>query len=149
MQAIKLNNKLSTYRRSVVVIVTISIVIALQSCTANKRGAPTPDRVVEQYLSALETKNENLMLELVPENSNLTKEVKTKIGQIGGRKIQDRQIVYTKPKSFLWNANIKGFYLDRSGTKQNFEDSIVLEYQNKGDLKLYAGRWYLLLGNKE
>lgn len=128
--------------------VSIAIVFALQACAVNKRGAPTPDRVVEQYLSALETKNEKLMLDLVPENSNLTQEVKTKIGKIGGRKIQDRQIVYTKPKSSLWNAKIRGFYLDRSGTKQKFEDSIVLEYQNKGDLKLYAGRWYLLLGSR-
>jgi hypothetical protein len=128
---------------------SIALIFTLQACSVNKRGAPTPDRVVEQYLSALETKNANLMLDLVPENSNFTKEVKTKIDTIGGRKIQDRQIVYTKPKSFLWNANIKGFYLDRSGTKQNFTDSIVLEYQNKGDLKLYAGRWYLLLGNRE
>jgi hypothetical protein len=126
-----------------------AIVLTIQSCTVNQRGAPTPDRVVEQYLSALETKNENLMRNLVPENSNFTREIKAKIGKFGGRKIQDRQIAYTKPKSSLWNANIKGFYLDRNGIKQNFEDSIVLEYQNKGDLKSYAGNWYLLLGSRE
>ncbi|WP_041548304.1 hypothetical protein [Chamaesiphon minutus] len=129
--------------------VSIAIVLTLQACAVNKRGAPTPDRVVEQYLSALETKKEHLMLDLIPENFNLTKEVRTKIDKIGGRKIQDRQIVYTKPKSSLWNAKIKGFYLDSSGNKQKFEDSIVLEYQNKGDLKLYAGRWYLLLEDRE
>jgi hypothetical protein len=122
-----------------------AIVLTIQSCTVNKRGAPTPDRVVEQYLSALETKNERLMLELGAENYNFTKEVKAKIDKAGGYKIQDRQIIYTKPKPILWNAKIRGSYIDRNGIKQSFEDSIVLEYQNKGDLKLYAGRWYLLL----
>jgi hypothetical protein len=128
---------------------SLAIVFVLQSCAVEKRGAPTPDRVVEQYLQALETKNKKLMLDLAPENSNFDREIKAKINKIGGYKIQERQIVYTKPKSFLWNAKIKGFYLDRNGVKQKIEDSIVIEYQNKGDLKSYAGRWYLLLGNSE
>lgn len=144
MQATKLRHLISTQ-----LALSIALVFALQSCTANKRGAPTPDRVVAHYLLALETKDEHLMLQLVPENSNFTREVKAKIGKIGGHKIQDRQIFYTKPKSFLWNATIKGFYLDRNGVKQKIEDSIVLEYQSKGELKLYAGRWYLLLEGRE
>jgi hypothetical protein len=147
IQANKIPRKIVNYWRSILIVVLIATVFSSQACTANKRGAATPDRVVEQYLLALETKDENSILDLAPDNSNFTREVKAKIGRIGGRKIQDRQIIYTKPKPILWNATIRGFYLDRNGTKQKIEDSIVLEYQNKGDLKLYAGRWYLSLGS--
>jgi hypothetical protein len=146
MQAIKLDRKLSLYWRSISVIILIAILFALQSCGAhNKHGAATPDRVVEQYLTALEERNAPLMRRLMPENSLTTKEVKTQIERLGGYKIQDRQIKYIKLKPSLWNANIHGFYLDRFGIKQKFNDSIVLEYQSRGELKLYAGRWYLLL----
>jgi hypothetical protein len=145
MQVIKLK-QLSIANRSILVVMLIAIVVSVQSCGApNKRGAATPDRLVEQYSIGLETKNENLILQLTPETADFTNQVKTKIRQIGGRKIQDRQIIYTKPTPFLWNASIRGIYLNRDGTKQQFEDSIVLKYQSKGELKLYAGRWYLFL----
>jgi hypothetical protein len=146
MQAIKLNDKLSIYWRSIVVVMTIAIVFSLQSCGAhNKYGAATPDRVVEQYLTALEERNKTAILRLMPEQSPAPRVVIAKIDRLGGYKIQDRQIKYTKPKPSLWNANIQGFYIDRFGVKKKFDDSIVLEYQSKGELKLYAGRWYLLL----
>jgi hypothetical protein len=118
----------------------------MQSCGApNKRGAATPDRLVEQYTIGLETKNEQLILQLTPETADFTSQVKTKIGKFGGRKLQNRQVIYTKPTPFLWNARISGSYVDRTGSKQQVEDSIVLKYQSKGELKLYAGRWYLFL----
>jgi hypothetical protein len=149
MQAIKLDNKLSISWRSISVIILITIVFSLQSCGAhNKHGAATPDRVVEQYLTSLEERNDSLMRRLMPENSLTAKEVKAKIERLGGYKIQDRQIKYIKPKPSLWNASIHGFYVDRFGVKQKFNDSIVLEYQSKGELKLYAGRWYLLLESR-
>jgi hypothetical protein len=149
MQAIKLENKLSIYWRSIGVVILVAIVFSLQSCGSqqHKYGAATPDRVVEQYITALEKRNDPLMLRLMPEKSLATTEVKAKIDRLGGYKIQDRQIKYIKPKPSLWNAKIQGFYIDRAGVRQKFDDSIVLEYQSKGELKLYAGRWYLLLGN--
>jgi hypothetical protein len=149
MQAIKLENKLSIYWRSIGVVILVAIVFSLQSCGSqqHKYGAATPDRVVEQYLTALEERNDSLITRLMPEKSLATPEVKAKIDRLGGYKIQDRQIKYIKPKPSLWNAKIQGFYIDRAGVRQKFDDSIVIEYQSKGELKLYAGRWYLLLGN--
>jgi hypothetical protein len=145
MHAIK-PKQLSIVNRSILGAILVAILVSVQSCEAqNKRGAATPDRLVEQYSIGLETKNENLILQLTPENTDLTSQIKTKIRKIGGRKIQDRQVIYTKPTPFLWNASIRGIYLDRDGTKQQFADSIVLKYQSKGELKLYAGRWYLFL----
>jgi hypothetical protein len=146
MQVIKISDKFSIYWRSIFIIFTISIVFSLQSCNVNKHGAATPDRVIEQYLTALENRDENLMLRLAPENQTVTKEVKSKIDRIGGHKIQDSQISYTKSKPSLWNARIHGFFVDRFGKRQDFDDSIAIEYQSKGQVKLYGGRWYLLLG---
>lgn len=148
IQAIK-PNKLSIYWRSILAIVIVAIVFSLQACGVhNKHGAATPDRVIEQYLLALEDRNDNSILRLMPEKSS-PELVKAKIDQLGGYKIQDRQVRYTKPKPTRWNASIQGLYVDRSGVKRKFDDSIVLEYQSKGELKLYAGHWYLLLGNRE
>lgn len=138
-----------SYWRSLKSIGLIAIVFSLQSCEAhNKRGAATPDRIVEQYLLALEDRNETLMLQLMPEESLADKEIKAKIGKFGGHKIQDRQINYTKPTPTLWNAKMEGFYIAPTGIRKKFDDSIAIEYQNKGQVKLYRGRWYLLLGNR-
>ena len=115
----------------------------------NKQGGSTPDRIVEQYLLALEDRDEAAMLQLVPENYNVAKEVTAKIVKFGGHKIQDRQISYTKSKPTLWDARVRGFYVDRVGVRQKFDDSISIGYQSKGQVKLYGGRWYLLLGNRE
>jgi hypothetical protein len=148
MQAIK-PNRLSIVNRSIVVVMFIAIVISMQSCgVQNKRGAATPDRLVEQYAIGLETKNADLILQLTPENTDFTSQVKTKVSKFGGRKIQNRQVIYTKPTPFLWNASIRGIYRDRDGSNQQFEDSIELKYLSKGELKLYAGRWYLFLDDR-
>ena len=145
MQANKLPTKLTIYSRSILVIASVLIVFFVQACSVNnKRGAATPDRVIEQYLLALENKDANLMQRLAPEQAAVEKEVISIILKHGGYKIQDRQISYTKSKPSLWNAKVRGFYIDRQGIKKKFEDSIVIEYQSKGELKLYAGRWYLL-----
>ncbi len=144
MQANKLPTKLTIYSRSILVIAIMLIVFFLQACSVNnKHGAATPDRVIEQYLLALEHRDENLMLRLAPEHAAVDREVSAIMAKYGGHKIQDRQISYTKSKPSLWNAKVRGFYVDRQGIKKKFEDSIIIEYQSKGELKLYAGRWYL------
>ena len=139
--------KSATYWRSSLVVTMIAIIFSLQACSVNKQGAATPDQVVEQYLLALENKDDNLMLRLVPEQSRLDRAIESKILRIGGHKIQDRQINYTKSKPTFWIAKIHGTFVDRAGMKRKFDDSIAIEYQSKGQVKLYGGRWYLLLGN--
>ena len=145
MQAKKLSHQISIGLRLFPI---VTVIFSLSACNVDKRGAGTPDGVVERYLLALETKNEHLMLELAPENSNFTQAAKAKIDKIGGLKIQNRQINYHKPKFTLWEAKISGVTVDENGNQKKIEDTIVLEYQNKGDLKLYAGRWYLILEGK-
>jgi hypothetical protein len=149
LQIEKLPSKLSVYIRSISIILVLAIVFCLQGCkVSDKRGAATPDRIVEQYLLALENRNENLMQQLVLEDVNTTKDIRAKIIRFGGHKIQERQINYIKHKPILWNAEIKGFYLNAADNRKEFDDSIELEYQSKGQVKLYGGRWYLLLGNR-
>jgi hypothetical protein len=145
MQTVKLAHRFSIGWRSILTIGFGCTVLSLSSCTADKRGAPTPENVVEQYLSSLENKNKNSMLQLTDEDSNSASAITAKISKIGGYKIQNRQIVYDKLTPNLWNANIKGNYVDRQGLTKKLEDSISIQYQSKGEPKSYAGRWYLRL----
>ncbi len=142
IQAKELSLKLLRHLQLGLVITSISL---LPACTTDKNGAGSPDRVVEQYLHALENKDESLMLQLLPENFPVDSKLKAKINKFGGHRIQDYQVIYNKPKPILWNAEIRGFYVDRSGIRQQFNDSIAIGYENKGQVKLYGGRWYLLL----
>jgi hypothetical protein len=143
MQAVK-SHPSSIYWRSIVIIVALAMGFLLQSCGTQhqKYGAATPDRVVEN-------RDETSMLRLIPENTPINRQlVRAKIAKIGGCQVENRQIKYTKSKPTFWNAKINGNYIDRAGIKRRFDDSIAIEYQSKGELKLYAGRWYLVLGNR-
>ncbi len=145
MQTLTLAHQFSIGWRSILTIGLGCTVLSLYSCTADKRGAPTPENVVEQYLSALENKNKNSMLQLADEDSNSASAIAAKISKIGGYKIQNRQIIYDKFTPNLWKAKIKGNYVDRQGIAKKLEDSISIQYQSKGEPKSYAGRWYLRL----
>jgi hypothetical protein len=146
MHVVRIPRKFSIYWRSISLLVIFAIVFYLQGCKVdNKHGAATPDRVVEQYLLALEDRDNNLMMGLAPENAVVSKQIEARMDKLGGHKIKDRQIIYVKPKSSLCNAKIQGFFIDRFGKHQKFDDSIAIEYQSKGQLKTYGGRWYLLL----
>ncbi len=142
-------DKISIRQRSISIIFMLFIVFCLQACKVeDKHGAATPDRVIEQYLLALENRDDALLSRLAPPQAAVRSEIKTKISKIGGHKIKNRQISYTKSKPTLWIARIRGFYLDRAGKRDNFDESIEIEYQSKGQVKLYGGSWYLLLKNK-
>jgi hypothetical protein len=144
-----MSEKFSIRQRSISIIFMLLTILNLQACKVeDKNGAATPDRVIEQYLLALENRDDALLSRLAPPQASLSSEIKTKISKIGGHKIKNPQISYTKSKPTLWIARIRGFYLDRAGKRANFDESIEIEYQSKGQVKLYGGSWYLLLKNK-
>ena len=147
MQVRQISHNFSIDWRSIlmIIIIIISIVFSLQACTVNKHGAATPERVVEQYLLALENRDPHLMLQLAPEKAKIAEIVEAKVLKSGGHKIQERQISYIKSKPTLWNAKIHGLFIENTGIHRNFDESILIEYQSKGQVKLYGGRWYLLL----
>ena len=63
---------------------SITLPILLEGCNIkNSYGADTPDRVVEQYLLALEKKDEELMLKLIPRKYSAEQAVEDKIAQLG------------------------------------------------------------------
>ena len=71
-------------------ILTSSIFLSglLQGCDfKNNSGADTAQQVVEQYLLALEKKDEELMLNLVPREYSAKEAVKERINRLGGHKI--------------------------------------------------------------
>lgn len=141
----------TTYSRCLLVIAVVILLFSLSACTHNerqRRGAATPERLVAQYLQALETKDERAILNLGLETVDIAADVKTRLDRFGGRKIQQRQVTYIKSKPVLWSAKIRGVYTDLNGVSKKFADSLVLMYQSKGEVKLYAGRWYLLFDDR-
>lgn len=146
MQSVKLVNQLSIGWRFIVTIGIGCVMLSLlSSCSANKRGAATPEKVVEQYLIGLENKNERLLLQLLEENSTQSITIAAKINKIGGYKIQNKRDEYNKFTPNLWKAKITGNYVDRQGLIKKLEDAISIQYQINGQPKSYAGRWYLKL----
>lgn len=126
--------------------VCIALSIFLEGCNfQNSYGADTPDRVVEQYLLALEKKNEELMLKLIPKRYSAEQAVEDKIAQFGGHKIQEYKVSYVKPKSVFWRANVQAFYTD-DGLRKKIDDTLTIVYEGGSISQLNKGRWYLIMG---
>lgn len=125
---------------------SIALPILLEGCDfKNSYGADTPDQVVEQYLLALEKKDEELMLKLVPRRYSAEQAVEDKIAQLGGHKIQEYKVVYAKPKPVFLRANVQGFYTN-DGVRKKFDDTLTIVYEGGSILELNKGRWYLIMG---
>jgi hypothetical protein len=126
-------------------IVLVVVMIALQACNVQeKHGAATPDRVVDRYLLALETKDFGQM-EMLQSPDTVGTAAKLRIYRLGGHKLQQRQVKYIKTKPTLWLAKITATYVDRDNLRQKFEDTVAIAYEGKESWKLYSGRWYLLV----
>ncbi|MBD2479652.1 MULTISPECIES: hypothetical protein [Nostocaceae] len=115
----------------------------------NWRGGTTPEDVVDAYVRALEKKDQNLMLRLVPGSYSSEQAVQDKVTQLGGHDIKEIQVSYTKIKPHIAIANIEGWYIDSKGERVNFKDTINLRYESGSFLVFYKGRWYLNLGRNK
>jgi hypothetical protein len=125
----------------------IALILSFQGCSLlNHRGVDNPEKVVEQYLLALERKDEKSILQLVPQSYSADKAIKDKITRFGGRKIQERKIEYIRPKPIFIRANIKGSYIGSNGIRKNFEDILTIAYEKRSFWEFNRGRWYLLIG---
>ena len=123
------------------------IIIAIQACNVQEKyGAATPDRVVDRYVFALETRDFGLMMKLQPPNTVGTA-AKSTIYRLGGHQLQERQVKYIKTKPTLWLAKITAAYFDRDRTRHKFEETISIVYEGNESWKLYSGRWYLSLSS--
>lgn len=129
------------------IVLGVALPISLQGCAIkNNYGADTPEQVIEQYLLALENKNEGLMRQLIPSEYSADQAVKDKIAQLGGHKIKEHKVVYTKPKPVFLRADVQGFYTSGNGVDKRFEDTLTIAYKGGSLLQFNRGRWYLLLG---
>jgi hypothetical protein len=135
---------------NLILILSIALPILLEGCSfKNSYGADTPDRVVEQYLLALEKKDEGLMLKLIPRKYSAEQAVEDKIAQLGGHKIQEYKVFYAKPKPVFWRANVQAFYIDDGGLRKTIDDTLTIVYEGGSILDLNKGRWYLLMGKND
>jgi hypothetical protein len=129
---------------------SIALSMLLEGCTfQNSYGADNPDQIVAQYLQALEKKDEELMLKLIPRRYSAEKAIEDKISQFGGHKIQEYKVFYAKPKTVFWRANVQAFYIDDVGSRKTINDTLTIVYEGGSILDFNKGRWYLLMGKDD
>lgn len=122
-----------------------SCLLILQSCDFFPvRGAETREKLVSTYLHALESKDEQAILMLVPEGYDAKQIVKEKISRLGDRKLEQTKITYQelqKPDSV--KVLIEGTYYDKplpNGKRFLSKDKLFIHVAGK--------RWYLILGKQ-
>jgi hypothetical protein len=123
------------------IVLPIAIPFLLSACEAqNQKGATTREDLVKLYLQSLQTKDEKLMLQLVPPEYSAEQAVKEKIARLGGHELQNQNIQYREViKPQIISVTIKGTY---DGSK-DFTDKIDLKYQTVSG---NTGRWFLIVG---
>lgn len=116
------------------------LLLVLSAChLGNARGAETKEQVVSSYLQALEAKDEQSLLLLVPRTHIAEQAVQDKVKRLGGHALQDRQVDYLSDFGPKWaRVTIQGTYVTSRGETAKFRDVIYL-HQMKD-------RWYLMLG---
>lgn len=118
---------------------------ALQSCNViPKQGAATREELVTTYLDALENKDEQAILELIPKDYDAKQVVEEKIARLGDRDLEQVKITYQelqKPSSI--KVSIEGLYDDDSlpSHQSQSKDQIFIHSANN--------RWYLILGQQK
>jgi hypothetical protein len=126
---------------------SVTLSISLQGCNyLSPNGGNNPDQVIDQYLLALENKDEDSILKLIPREYSAKQAVEDKIAEFGGNKIQERQIIYNKTKPVFLIANVQGFYINSDGVRKKFEDTLIISYRGGSLLELNKARWFLQLG---
>ncbi len=130
------------------IIVCVSLATLLGGCSfGNVRGADTPDQIVDQYVSALESQEEDLILQMIPKGYTAEQAVKDKIAQFGGYEIEEYKVVYNEIKPVFLIAKIEGRYASNNRRLEKFEDTLTIAYRGAGTSLSKKARWYLLLGD--
>jgi hypothetical protein len=117
----------------------------LQSCNFSSRGASTREDLLSIYLRSLESKDEQEILKLIPEDYDSEQVVKEKIARLGNRKLAQLKITYqelNKPDSA--KILIEGDYYDKplpNGKRMRSTDQIFIH--------TLGNRWYLILGQQK
>jgi hypothetical protein len=134
------------FQRLILWVVSLSFfLLTTQSCSFFPgKGAATREELVSTYLLALEKKDEQLMLNLIPSDYDAEQVVEEKINRLGNRKLEQLKVSYQdlqKPDSS--KVTIEGIYYDKplpNGKQFRSTDEIFVHASGK--------RWYLILGHQ-
>lgn len=116
------------------------LLLILPTCrSTNVRGAVTKETLVDAYLRALQQKDEQAMLLLVPETHTAQHEVQARIEKLGGHAFDQVRIDYVPPVHPQWvRVVIRGVYTSPQNEQIEFSDEIILHQTDH--------HWYLMLG---
>lgn len=113
--------------------------LLLPACTRSMRGAETKEDVVDAYLNALERRDEQSILMLIPESHIAEQEVKAKVEQLGGHVFHEVRVNYRQefgPQRAM--VTVQGVYSGPLNERVEFREELNLVHID--------GRWYLILG---
>lgn len=106
-------------------------------CWSFSRGAKSPDLLAGAYLQALQNRDSQALLNLIPENHDAGQEVRYKMDKLGGQEVADRQLDFQENREspFYGILSITGRI---KGSDHLFKDKLALQKSNQ--------RWYLIMG---
>lgn len=110
-------------------------------------GADTPDEVIEQYVSALESNDPEMIARLIPKGYTSDSSIEDKLSQFGGYDIEEYEVEFSELKPSFLTARLSGRYTVADEKNQNFEDTLTVAYEKSSSFQLDKGNWYLLLGD--
>ena len=103
------------------------------------RGAVIKETLVDAYLHALQQKDEQAILLLVPETLTAQHAAQARIEQLGGHVFHQVRIDYVPQAHPQWvRVVIRGVYAGSQNEQVEFSDEIILHQMDS--------RWYLMLG---
>jgi len=121
------------------ILLSVLFLIVSACVSTNPRGAATKETLVDVYLQALQQKDEQAILSLVPETLAAQDAVQAKVEQLGGHTFHQVHIGYVPQVNPKWvRVIIRGVYTGSHNEQVEFSDEIFLNQMDN--------RWYLMLG---
>ncbi len=141
----------SSARRFYIIIALLTLILAvlIASSFVPHKGTSERFELIENYLQALENKDERSMRRLVHPNFEARAAVQGKIEQLGGNEIALQEVCYSLLKPFITVASLRGSYVDENLQTQQIQERLFLKYEPGPFYIGYKGRWYLSLGQSK
>ncbi len=110
-------------------------------------GGKSPEEVVERYTLALERKEKNSIVRLLPGNSaskQMLLTIDKKLSNFDGFKSKNVKVDYKDLKTVFVRAELEASYVEE-GAEKKFTDTVHIRHGCEGVFKDYENCWHLIL----
>lgn len=130
-----------TYPKSTLILLLLLIISGCSSGAFNptRKGQDSPQQIVDLYLSALQSGDEQLLVSLIMPGYDAESAIQNKIQHYGNTKLTDVQIEYLPTESsYFVTANLRAKSTDETDTTTDITDQLHLQKQDE--------EWFIILG---